>query len=179
VLVAIVLGHSDRSRTAGEVIGSALAFALFSLPALAGVVVVRRRSGGLALIGVLTVLVSLAALFETVSYVWSNRFVGDEGRAVAELAIAALGAGQVSLLFAYRPPFEHPLVSWVRLGAVAGIALAAILAIAEVSDSGPDVSYRTIAVALIVYVLGALLLPLLQRALGPDDDARAGSSLSG
>lgn len=163
VLVAVVLGGSENDQDAGRAIATALAFAIFSLPAWAGVVLVERRPS-LSIVGVLTVIVSLVAFIAVVRAYWDGGVFSDDWKTAGELAIAAIGAGQVSMLLGFAPAAESRIVSLVRYCVVAAIAVVATLAIVEVSQPGRDVGVKPIAAGAIVYLFGTLLLPLLERA---------------
>ena len=109
-------------------------------------------------------IVSLVAFIAVVLAYWDGGVLSGDWKTAGELAIAAIGAGQVSMLLGFAPAVESRLLSLVRYCVIAAIAVVATLAIVEVSQLGRDVGVKPIAAGAIVYLFGTLLLPLLQRA---------------
>ncbi len=162
VLILAILGGSDAGRLSAKVIVTVVLFALFSLCALAGLFLAERRPH-LSPFGLLTAILAAAAFLVVLQAYLSGGF---EGRHLAKeiLVIVTLAAGQASMLLAFQRDDDSPSVRAVLLGSLVALALFCTLAAVEISGPGRDVSYKLFAVVGVLYLLGALLPPLLRRA---------------
>lgn len=164
VALFLVLGGSDEDS--GKAVFVAIGLALFSLTGAAGMKLVRRGPEAITyLFGYVTVLLSAIAFGEFVATLWSPDWIfSGEGKTLAEIALATLAAANASLLLSTERPEDGPEVHGARIGGVISIAVLAILALVEISESGHDVGYKPMALFAILYVLCAVLVPLLRWA---------------
>lgn len=168
-LVAMALIVGDHDASAGNSVGSrvlqtAVCFALFVLPAWAGVNLVQRRPQ-LLVVGALTVIVAIAAGVAIPVTLWSEDIFGggDSWQTVGILIVISIAAGQASLLLAYASDADSEAVIGVRWMTLAAIAVLAGLTIDEISSPGSDVGVKPLALAALLYLLGSALVPLLKR----------------
>jgi Na+-transporting NADH:ubiquinone oxidoreductase subunit NqrB len=172
VAIAVILGTSaptsDRANVS-KALATAIAFAFFSLTGAAGISLGRRGSE-LAYypLGYLTVLLSLLALGEAIAAIWAKEPLNGGWRTAAETGLVAFCAGNVSLLLGSARPADSPPIRWTAIGAALAATVLTVLALIEISAPGPDVSKRLMAVLAILYVLGAVLLPLLRWEAAQD-----------
>ncbi len=165
VLLAWVLGGDARSWSHTKPLLVAIVFALFSLPAMAGVYLAREWPR-LALVGIATTLLAIAAFVSVVAAYWPGGVLvgGDDGWKIAGiLTLLSIGSGQVSLLFGLARDDDSDVVRLVRLVVVVPIALLVGLAISEISSPGPDVSAKVFESLALLYLVGMAVVPLLQR----------------
>jgi hypothetical protein len=164
VLVLVILAGSSKD-VESKSFAVTLAFALFTLPAAAGVYLAQRRPG-LLLFGALTTIAATAAFVSIVAAIWNG--IGIEGpdgwKTAGVLTLVSIGSGQASLILSLARPDDSPQVAWLRWAALIPIAMLTVLAAEDLSHSGQDTSGRTYSVLGILYVLGVLLPPLVSRA---------------
>jgi hypothetical protein len=164
VAIVLVLGASDSDPTAGRVLGIALAVALFSLTAAPGMRLVGRPELVTHLFGYVAVIVSLIAFGEAVAALWADDVFDDQWRTAAEAGLVALAAANISLLLASERLEDGGEIRLARGGAVISIVVLTAMALIEISDPGKDVGIGPMAVFAVLYLAGALLIPLLRRA---------------
>jgi peptidoglycan/LPS O-acetylase OafA/YrhL len=154
-----VLGGSDVEATLGKLVYTVIPLALFTLVALAGIVLAVRRPA-LAWFGYLTsVIAALAFVVVTVS-VWEEEFFffGSGGEPAAIGVALALASGQISLLLGWqRPPGAG---RWIAYGGSVAIAALALLASILILADDAEISPKIFGVLAILYLLAMALLPL-------------------
>lgn len=163
ILIITIGSGSELDETGAQAIGTAVAFAFFSLAGVAGTNLARRRPR-LALFGYVTAAIAVAAFLAMTALIWNGHSSGDGWRIPVYLTIVALGAGHASLLLGNARDDDSETVRLVRSGVLLAIAMLCTLAIAEISSPGKDIGLRPIAVVAVLYLLGTILLPLLRRA---------------
>jgi hypothetical protein len=154
-----VLGGSDAERTIGRLIYTAIPLALFTLVALAGIVLAMRRPT-LAWFGYLTaVIAALAFVVVTVS-VWQEAFFffGSGGEPAAIGVALALANGQISLLLGWQP--RPGFGRWIAYGGSVAIAAFTLLASVLILAHDAEISPKIFGVLAILYLLAMALLPL-------------------
>jgi hypothetical protein len=166
VAIVIVLSGPAYDMTASRVVGVAVAIALYSLTATAGMKLVGRGPELVThLFGYAAVILSLLAFGEAIAALWAESWlIDDQWRTAAETGLVALAAANISLLLASQRREDG-----VETHAARGVALLSIvglsaLALIEISESGRDLGLKPMAVFAVLYALGAVLIPLLRRA---------------
>lgn len=115
--------------------------------------------------GYLTIALSAIAFGEAVSAFWSADWLyGNGGRTAMQVALATIGAANISLLLSTERLEDGIEVQAARAGAVLSILVLTVLVLIESSDSGSDIGVKPMALAGILYVLCAALITLLRRA---------------
>jgi hypothetical protein len=161
VLVVLILGSSTDDLS-GKAIEAAVLFVLFGLCSMAGFLLIERQPQ-LILVGLLAIALSVATYFVVLDTLWSHDPF-DRHVSVETLVIITLVVGQVSMLLSFRRDDDGPLINTVLLGSLAMLALLCLLVIVEIASPGTDVGPKTFAILSVLYLLGALLPPLLRRA---------------
>jgi hypothetical protein len=166
VVIVLVLSGSETDLTAERVLVFSVALALFSLTGAAGMKLAAR---GPVLVtfafGYVTVILSLLAFGEAIATFWSEDWLfGDQWRTAVETGLVALAAANISLLLASERPEDGGELHAARGGAVIAIVVLTVLALIEISSPGRDVGVKPMAVFAVLYVLGAVLIPLLRQA---------------
>lgn len=166
IAIVLVMSSSESGRTPARLLLIALAAAFYSLTAAAGLRLAGRGPELRAhLFGYLTVIVTLVAFGEAVAGFWSREWLfEDSWRTAVQTGLVALAAANVSLLLASQRPKDGGEVHAARLGSVLAVTVLCVLVLIEISEPGHDVSIKPMAVCAVVYVLGALLIPLLREA---------------
>lgn len=161
VLIILILGNSSDDLS-GKAIVAAVLLAPFSLCALAGFSLIERQPQ-LAVLGMATIGLAVAAYFVVLDTFWSGGFSG-RNISVEVLAIMTIAAGQISTLLSLRHDEDSPMVSGVLFGSIAALVLLVALAVIEISDSGSDIGPKPFGILSVLYLLGVLLAPLLRQA---------------
>ena len=166
VAIVLVLTGSARNLTAERVLLLAIVLALFSLTGPAGMKLAGRGPELVTYVfGYLTVILSVLAFGEAIATFWSENWLfGDQWRTAVETGLVALAAANISLLLASQRPEDGVEIHAARAGAVLAIVVLSALALTEISSPGRDVGVKPMAVFAVVYVLGAVLIPLLRQA---------------
>ena len=162
LILAILFG--DSKELASKSFTFAFVFALFTLPAAAGVYLALRRPG-LMLLGALTTIAAVAALIAILAAIWPGNILEGEGgdlKTAAVLTLISIGSGQGSLILALGRPDDSPPVAVLRWTALIPIAALTIIGAEDVSHRGPG--GNTYPILGVLYVLGVLLPPLVERA---------------
>jgi hypothetical protein len=162
LLIILILAGSDVDETSARAIGTAVALAVFSLTGMAGKSLASRRPD-LSLLGYLTAAVSLAAFPAAANAIWDADLFGAGGTAAGDTLVLALAGGHASLLLGSQREEDGEAVRLVRAGVLAAIALLSLIAIVEISSDGEHVGAQAIAVLVVLYVLGTIVLPVLRR----------------
>jgi hypothetical protein len=164
VVVVLVLGASESDPTAGRVLGVAVAVALFSLTAAAGMRLAGRAELVTHLFGYVAVIASLIAFGETVAALWADDVFDDQWRTAAEAGLVALAAANICLLLASEHIDDAGVIRAARGAAAISVVVLTAMALIEISSPGRDVGIRPMAVFAVIYLAGGLLIPLLRRA---------------
>jgi hypothetical protein len=166
VATVLLLSDSDPAESGGRALYIAIAFGFFSLTGAAGVrLATRRFQYPTHLLGHLTVILSAIAFAEVVSFTWDQSwFLGDEWRTAAQLTLTTFAVANASLLLASERPEDDIEVQVARISSLLAVVLLAILTLVEISESGPDVSFKLLGVLAVIYMAGAALIPLLRHA---------------
>ena len=162
IFVVAILGSAEGDNVNERAILLLVAFVPFSLCGLAGLRLIERRPQ-LAIAGVITIGLAAIAFAMVVDRIWSFE-VYRRPESPEVVALFALAAGQAAMLLSFERDDDTLLVRGVRYGAVAALAVAAVVAAIEISNPGRDVGIRPIAAAAVLYLLGVVLPPLLRRA---------------
>jgi hypothetical protein len=170
LVVVILIGGSNDVES--KSFSFAFVFALYTLPAAAGVYLARTRPG-LRLLGALTTLAALAAFVAIIAALWHGNDVlegnGGDWKTAAILTLISIGSGQGSLILALGRPDDTQLVAGLRWAGLLPIAALTIIGAEDVTHRGPSV--KTYAILGILYVLGVVLPPLVERATRPEETA--------
>ncbi|HEV2727887.1 MAG TPA: hypothetical protein VGV34_06305, partial [Solirubrobacterales bacterium] len=125
------------------------------------------RQPGIAFIGYLTLLVGLGALLATANLIWQDEIFFGEVTATDRwswyMLIGTAALGVVSTLLAGHDDSDLDSVKLVRGMTVFALFALFVAVIAEVAVSGEQVNPRLLGSLSVFYVLGSLLLPLLNR----------------
>ncbi|MDQ2629913.1 MAG: hypothetical protein M3Y75_02900 [Actinomycetota bacterium] len=167
VLILVILSGNELDDTSGQAIGTAAALAFLSLTAIAGSHL-QLRQPRLGLLGLATVAVSVLAFLVVTLAIWSE----DHWEAAGICLVLAFAGGHSSVLLAGADDADDDTVRLVRGGTIVALWLFALLVVAELLQSGDNVSEQALGVVAVLYVLGALLLPLLRRATPKRDVPR-------
>lgn len=164
VAAIAVLGGSDDDGAKALFVATALA--LFSLTGAAGLRLAMRGPEVVTYIfGYLTIALSVVAFGEAVSAFWSADWLfGNSGKTAAQIALATIGAANISLLLSTERAEDGIEVHGARAGAVFSILVLTVLFLIESSDPGSDIGVKPMALFAIAYVLCAALIQLLRRA---------------
>jgi catechol 2,3-dioxygenase-like lactoylglutathione lyase family enzyme len=164
VLIALILSGTGVDETSGKAIGTAVALAFFSLTAMAGSDLSRRRPG-LALFGLFTAGISALAFLAMGATIWSEGLLGDNWRPAVYVGIVAFACGHASVLLAAATDSDGDTIRLVRTGTLTALLLLVAATIAEISSRGTDsASIKAIAAVAILYVLGTIVVGLLRRS---------------
>jgi hypothetical protein len=164
LILVILIGGSNNVASKSLLV--AFFFALFTLPAAAGVYLARERPG-LLWIGALTAVAAVAALIAVLVALWpGNIFESDSGslETAAALTLVSIGSGQASLILGLGQPNDSRLVNGLRWAGLIPIAALTILGVEDISSHGPSASAKTYSVLGILYILAIVLPPLVARA---------------
>jgi hypothetical protein len=159
-------GYGGSSLIESKLFLTLIAATAFALVIGSGARLVERQEM-LAPIGYVTILLGLVAFALAARRIFSYEITGahhlDE-----VLWIAAITAGQISLLLSW-PPYDDrgPAMTTAAVASVAVVALAVAYAV-EISSSGPNVSRTLLGVLTVFYLLGLVLVPLVSLATSPD-----------
>jgi hypothetical protein len=167
LIVEILIGGSRELESKSFTF--AFVFALFTLPAAAGVYLALRRPG-LVLLGALTTIAAVAAFVAMIAAIWpGNVFEGEGGdlKTAAVLTLISIGSGQGSLILALGRPDDSLPVAALRWVALIPIAALTIIGAEDISHRGPGGG--TYSVLGVLYVLGVVLPPLVARATRTED----------
>jgi uncharacterized membrane protein YfcA len=154
----------------GRVLLTVLLLGLFSLTGLCAAVRLER---GLAWLGWIGILVSLAGLAYSLLLVWEVVPVEgfDELKPALSLGVASAATAYASLVLLARGPYRSVnVVAWLTVALVTAIAGALIaLIITEVEP--PDEAERALGAVAVLTALGTLLAPVLRKLLMLGEEA--------
>ena len=159
VLILFIASGPSLGEESWNVLFAAVALAFFSLTGVAGMSLVGRRSE-LWWFGYLTAIVSAGAFVVTVMAIWAD----DGWKLAGCVAVLALANGHTSLLLASQREDDSDAVRLLRGGVLGTLSLLCLMVVVELSSRGENVGIRAIAVVAVLYLLGAILLPLMRRA---------------
>ena len=168
VAIVLIMDSGAFEDASARALSAVVTIALFSLVGKAGYDLLNGPPSLAYALGLVTIVVCVVALIAVVTAVWSGGLFSDEFRTAGMLTILAMGMGQASLIVGSLREDDGRLTVLVVLTSLALLAALCTAAIVEVSSQGRDVSLQTLAVVSVLYLLGALLPPLLRRADIPD-----------
>jgi hypothetical protein len=180
VLILVIL-IGDSKDVAAKSFSFALFFALFTLPAAVGVYLVRERSGLLLWIGVLTTVAAIVAFVAVIAAAWQGNIFegGGDWKTAGVWTLISIGSGQGSLILALGRSDDIPLVNALRWAGLIPIAVLTIIGAEDISNHGPAASWKIYSVFAVLYVLGIVLPPLVERATRIEDEPPATESGTG
>jgi hypothetical protein len=164
LVLAILIGGSKQVES--KSFSFALVLALFTLPAAAGAYLARERPG-LLVLGALTTVAALAAFVAVIAAIWhGNIFEGNGGdwKTAGVLTLISIGSGQAALILALARPDDSPLADRLRWAGLLPIAALTIIGAEDISHAGAGASGKTYSILGVLYVLGMVLPPLVERA---------------
>jgi hypothetical protein len=159
VLILVILSGNRLDETSGRAIGTAVALAFLSLTGIAGSHLQLRRPQ-MALFGLATIGVSVLAFLVVSVAIWGE----DNWESAGICLVLAFACAHSSVLLAGIDDEDDDTVRFVRGGTIVALWLFALAVIAELFESGDNVSLQGVGVLAVLYALGTLLLPLLRRA---------------
>jgi hypothetical protein len=163
LLILLIASDSRLDETSGKAIFTAVAVAFFSLTAVAGTLLVDRRSS-LSAFGYLTVALSAVAFLTMTVSIWGGDFGEDRWRPAVYTLIAAFATGHVSVLLSSVREGEGEALKLVRIGTIAALGVLVTMAYAEIANPGRDVDSQLFGIVAVLYGLGAIVFGLLRRA---------------
>ena len=170
LLIVVILSGAKLDDTSGKAIATAVAFALFALTGMAGYGL-RERAPAVSLFGYAVAIVSAVAFVLGTSALWTD---GETPgwKLVAVLLTLALGGGHASLLLGGEQESDSQAVRLTRAGVLGTIAVLCLMIVSDIAEHGhrDPRAYGAIAV---LYLLGAIVLPLVRRA-SPVEPSAAG-----
>lgn len=181
VVLILVILIGDSSNVAAKSLLVAFFFALFTLPAAAGIYLARERPG-LLWIGVLTAVAALAAFIAVLVALWPGNIFesgSDNLKTASALTLVSIGSGQASLILGLGQPNDSPLGNGLRWAGLIPIAVLTVLSVSEIFDSGLGASAKVYSVFGILYVLAIVLPPLVARATRTEDESAPPTSGTG
>jgi hypothetical protein len=165
LLILLITSSTRLDETSGKAIGTAVAVAFFSLTAVAGTLLVDRRSQ-LSAFGYLTVTLSAVAFLVMAVSIWGGDLSGDNWQPAIYTLIAAFAAGHVSILLSSVREGEAESLTQVRIGTIAALGVLVTMGYVEISAPGHDVDAQLFGIVAVLYALGAIVFGLLRRT-GP------------
>lgn len=165
LLIMVILSGSELDETSGKGLGTAVAFAVYSLTAMAGVTLAARRPDA-ALFAYMVAGVSALAFLAATVAIWSEPDSGG-WELPGILFVLALGGGHGALLLKGAREGDAEAVRAIRLLVLIAIAALCLMAAIEISAHGSDMDPRLLGVTAVLYLLGTALLPLVRRTSSP------------
>ncbi len=162
LLIVLTLVGNGISHTGARALGTGLAIVFFLLLATSGATLSRSRAD-LAWFGFLTAFVSLVALGGTIAAIWVH-FDQSEGRALWVAAVLALAGAHASLLLVPRFRDAGRTIVMVRNATLVMLAVVAGVFVYEIATNSHLVGNKTLVILVILYVLGAMVLPIARRS---------------
>jgi hypothetical protein len=173
--VGIVAMVADDVDTAGQVFATAASFALFfSTAYVQGSLI--RRGGAFRALGWLAVIVSAAAFVVSAIFIWGEDFGSESAARVwGSLAVASVAGATFALLLRRRQAGEPRFTTAVLCATLAvTVALAGLLIYMIAGDRFDDETLaRATGVALILYALGLVMLPVARTTGRPPHPVEA------
>jgi hypothetical protein len=175
VLLMVILS-SNRLDNPGHVkaFETAIFVSFIALPVSAGAHLIARQPG-IALFGYLTILVAIVALLLSADLIWKVGLSIEGGpetlmRWVLYTLLGTLASGIASMLLAGHEDTDADIVKLVRGMTVFALFGLFVAVIAELRVRGQDVDPHLLGALSVFFVLGMLILPLLQ-ILGLEDNS--------
>lgn len=158
-IVLIVFGP-EFSVTNGNIAQTVLLLALTSVTGVSGSNLARQRSLH-AVFGYLTMVVALVAFALVTISIWSGDAV-DNRKTVAYALVLAFATGHASYLLRAALD-ENRAIRWVRAGTILPLAVLVVMVFIDLAADRGVVGTNPISVAVVLYVLGVVQLPLVRR----------------
>lgn len=168
VLIVVIMDGSDSDRAIADVLGASVALTFYCLIGSAGWIL-ARRGGAHAFLGYVTIVLAVLAFAAAMKGIFSfDPFgSGDSANAFAVTTILALAAGQASALLALSGENDSDGLRLARVGTLFALLALAVMAVIEVSSGGRDIGLKAFGVVAVLYLLGAVSLPLLRGLQRP------------
>jgi hypothetical protein len=164
VFVAVELTGSGADEHISQTAGTALATVLFTILGSVGVGFTRLQPR-LALLGVVTGILSLLSFGAFVVSIWNRHFFGlafgadaTSTQVIGVTLVLTIGAAAACALLATTRPSEEGGVRVTRLAGVAALALFIGLGILEIAVPSTDISEKVYAYLATVYVVATALV---------------------
>ncbi len=168
VLAIVVLSGDEDGNAIAATFAATIALPFFGLTAAAGTPLCRRESA-LALLGAITMVVSVLGFVAFVAMTFDDSFFfGDAWRPAAYLAIACLAAAHSSLLLADSRERDEDGLKLARAGMVVSIAVLAAMVLVEISSPGEEIGVRPFGLIAVLYLLSAAVFGLLRFSRAED-----------
>lgn len=170
VLIVVILSSGPHDSDSGKAVGVAVLVAFLSLSIAAAVNFVARQPG-VAVVGYLTLLAAGVAFAATLNQILGHSLLssGASAKTTWYSLLATFALGNTCGLLAGYDDLDPDSLKLSRLGTVVVLWALVISAIGEIHSHGEDIDPRAFGVMALLYVLGALTLPL-QRALANSPD---------
>jgi hypothetical protein len=168
VLIVVIMSGSDSDRAIADVLGASVAVTFYCLIGSAGWIQ-TRRGGGQAFLGYVTIVLAALAFAAALRAIFDfELFANDDGvTAFAVTTILALAAGQASALLALSGENDSDGLRVARVGTLMALCALAVMAVIEVASGGRDIGLKAFGVVAVLYLLGAVSLPILRGLQQP------------
>jgi hypothetical protein len=165
VLIVVIMVGSETDRAIADVLAASVALTFYCLIGSAGWIL-ARRGGAHAFLGYVTIVLAVLAFAAAMKGIFSFDPFGSSGSATAfaVTTILALAAGQASALLAVSGEDDADGLRVARVGTLLALLALAVMAVIEVASGGRDIGLKAFGVVAVLYLLGAVSLPIL-RAL--------------
>jgi hypothetical protein len=161
-IVALIV--ADGFLVQANLIYTALGLLLFGVTAVAGVVSTARTP--FAWLGWVCVLVAVTGFGLLMGYAWSvDEFADDSpglGKAAGTLLLVSFALADVALML--RAMRTEAIRAIVALTSIAVVAIAVMLSIALIGDTGSETYFRIVAIVAVLWALGTALVPVLRAS---------------
>jgi peptidoglycan/LPS O-acetylase OafA/YrhL len=172
------IATGDFDETDGRVLGTSLGFAVFSATTAAGASLRFRRSGEMRVLGLATMLLSIAAFLLLLVALWIDD--GDSAwRWFGSAALLAFACSHASLVSGALRDTDTPLVrglGWTSIALGLVDAFFGVLAVSGAVDVVDEGFARLVAVLVVLLLLTTALPPILRRlrrGAAPGSETRA------
>jgi hypothetical protein len=164
LVLVILIGGSEN--VASKALSFAFTFALFTLPAAAGVYLARERPA-LLWLGGLTTIAAIVAFVAVVAALWHGSLFegGGDWKTAGVFTLVSMGTGQAALILSLARAGDSQLATTLRWVGVIPLAILTIVGAEDISSRhGEGAGARTYGILGVLYVLGMVLPPLVGRA---------------
>ncbi len=158
--IALIVFGPEISETNGNIAQTVLVLALTSVAGVSGSNLARQRSVH-AVFGYLTMVVAPAAFVLTTVSIWSGDAV-DNRKLIAYALVLAFATGHASYLLRTAQD-DNRAIRWVRTGAILPLAVLVVMVFIDLAADRGVIGTNPISVTVVLYGLGAVLLPLVRR----------------
>jgi phosphoglycerol transferase MdoB-like AlkP superfamily enzyme len=160
VLAVEILDGSAFDQTAAKTIQTALALAIITPLAAAGLNLAKQRSE-LVVLGRLAAVVSLIAFVVVAIRVWTNDFfLFGDWRPALYAFLVAIAVAQVTVLLTIARRHDPNWVRFLRAATIVALGILVALAIKEIASPSYDQDFKESAIAAVAYGFGMISLVL-------------------